>query len=300
MEEIKVQAIHLLLVSALMFTACNNTSRSTFLVDNHVDFDTIRVHKRYHLEGDSSKPYCDIQVEFVYPAASLETEVDSLQRSFVKSTFGIPYQSLMPTQAVDSYVKSFVESYSKDAAAYKESASDIMEFNALLSEADIANSEHALREQFYSYYESLSDTIVYNQYGLISFQVKQSNNKGGATSYISYRNYVVNIKNGSQVTESDIFNPGYDLALQNLIITSLMEQHGVKSVSELEDLGFFGVQEIMPNSNFLLNDKGVIYTYNKGEYSAYQLDAPQVFIPYTTILSLLRENSIAHKLAYLQ
>ena len=28
----------------------------------------------------------------------------------------------------------------------------------------------------------------------------------------------------------------------------------------------------------LLTDKGITYTYNKGEYSAYQLDAPEVFI----------------------
>ena len=142
--------------------------------------------------------------------------------------------------------------------------------------------------------------MVYNQYGLIAFQVKQSNNKGGAISYDSYRNYVINVHNGSQVTENDIFNPGYDTALQSLIINSLLEQHGVKTISELEELGFFGVQEIVPNRNFLLNDKGIIYTYNKGEYSAYQIDAPQVFIPYAAILSLLRENSVSEKLAYLQ
>ena len=71
----------------------------------------------------------------------------------------------------------------------------------------------------------------------------------------------------------------------------------MKSVEELEDLGFFGVQEIVPNRNFLLTEKGITYTYNKGEYSAYQLDAPEVFIPYSAIRSLLRENTPAAKLA---
>lgn len=299
MKGIKVKTIHLLLVFALLFTACNNATRSAFRANNHVDFDTIRVHERYHLDEDSTKPYCDVQVVFIYPVTSSGTNVDTLQRSFVRHTLGTSYQSLMPTHAVNGYVKSFVENYRKDAAAYKESTSDIMELNALLSEEEIADSEHALKEQFYSYYESLSDSVAYNQYGLISFQVKQSNNKGGAISYDSYRNYVINIKNGSQVTENDIFNPGYDTALQSLIITSLLEQHGVKTILELEDLGFFGVQEIVPNRNFLLNDKGIIYTYNKGEYSAYQLDAPQVFIPYASIRSLLRVNSVAYKLANL-
>lgn len=102
------------------------------------------------------------------------------------------------------------------------------------------------------------------------------------------------------MTESDLFNAGYDSALQSLIVTSLLDQNNVKTVSELEDLGFFGIQEIVPNKNFLLNEKGIIYTFNKGEYSAYQLDAPQVFIPYGAIRSLLKENTIVHKLAELQ
>jgi hypothetical protein len=99
------------------------------------------------------------------------------------------------------------------------------------------------------------------------------------------------------VTEGDIFDAGYDTALQRLIVLSLLNQSKAKNVDELEDLGFFGVREIMPNRNFLLNEKGIVYTYNKGEYSAYQLDAPQVFIPYEVIRSLLKENSVASKLA---
>ncbi len=130
--------------------------------------------------------------------------------------------------------------------------------------------------------------------------MKQSNNKDGAISYHSYRNFVLNLHTGNQVTENDIFNAGYDNALQSLIIHFLLDQHKVKTVSELEEIGFFGIQEIIPNRNFLLTEKGIIYTYNQGEYSAYQLEAPQVFISYDDIRSLLRENTIVYKLADLQ
>lgn len=56
----------------------------------------------------------------------------------------------------------------------------------------------------------------------------------------------------------------------------------------------------MPNNNFLLTDKGITYTFNKGEYSAYQLQVPQVFIPYGAIRSLLRENTIVSMLSQLK
>ncbi len=75
---------------------------------------------------------------------------------------------------------------------------------------------------------------------------------------------MINLNTGQQVTENEIFNAGYDIALQSLIIASLLDKNNVKTVEELEDLGYFGVLEIVPNKNFLLNDKGIIYTYNKG------------------------------------
>lgn len=269
-----------------------------FRADNRVDFDSITVTRRYHLSGDTANPYCDIRVDLVYPINSKRANVDTLQRFFVASVFGASYDSLAPVVAIEKYVQNYIENYKADAETYRESVKDIKAINAMIPDMDLSDDgEHITQDIFYSYYEMLSDSIVYNQYGVLAFQVKQSNNKGGATSYNAYRNYVINLNTGSQITESEIFNAGYDKALQGLIIASLLEQNNVKTVDELEDLGFFGIQEIIPNKNFLLNDKGIIYTYNKGEYSAYQLSAPEVFIPYSSVRSLLRENTVASKLA---
>ena len=286
------------LVSLLFFISCNPRGGSgVFRVDNDVVFDTISLTARHHLDGDTANPYCNIGIEFIYPVRSNKTDLNMLQQYFIRNTFGAPYDTLAPADAVQAYTRNYIENYTVDARTYRESSDEIRELNTLIPGINVSDSEHFTEDFFYSYYENLSDSIVYNQYGVLAFQVKQSNNKGGAASYDSYRNYVLNLSTGKQVTENDIFNAGYDTALQRLIITFLLEQSNVKSVEELEDLGFFGVNEIVPNRNFLLNDKGIIYTYNKGEYSAYQLDAPQVFIPYEAIFSLLRENSIASKLA---
>ncbi len=287
----------LLLITSLMLTMCDNSGRSMFRADNGVDFDTIRADYRNHLEGDTTNPYCDIRVYFIYPISGRKTSVDTLQQFFVRSMFGTPYDTLQPQKAVQAYIRSYIENYTLDAKTYRETVDDIHELNELIPGMDATDSEYALPDLFYSYHGILSDSIAFNQYGILAFQVKQSNNKGGATSYQVYRNYVFNLNTGSQVTENEIFNAGYDTALQSLIVASLLEQNGVKTVEELEDLGFFGMQEIMPNRNFLLNKEGITYTFNKGEYSAYQLDAPEVFIPYKTIRSLLRDNSIATKLA---
>lgn len=265
-----------------------------------VAFDTLSLDRRSHLEGNESNPYCDIRVEFIYPVSGAEISVDTLQRLFIQNMFGASFDTLSPSMAVEAYVNNYIENYTHDAETYRETVSDMIELNNLIPGIDLSDSEHALEESFYSYYETLSNRIVYNQHGVLSFQVEQSNNKGGATSYVSYRNYVIDVKNGKPVLENELFKAGYDQALQNLIISSLLEQNDADSVEELEDFGFFGVGEIIPNKNFLLTETGIIYTYNKGEYSAYQLDAPRVFIPYTAIRSLLRDHTLAAKLADLK
>lgn len=282
----------------MLMVSCGNSGSSKIKAENEISFDTISINKRQHLDNDSTRPFCDISVNFVYPVKSAKTNLDTLQRFFVSNMFGPSFEDLKPLAAVEAYISNYIDNYSHDAYTYSESVSDMEELNALIPGIDVDDSEHEIDKLFYSYYESLSDSITFNQHGILSFQIKQSNSKGESASYyVSYSNHVINLNTGDQITEYDIFNAGYDKALQGLIITSLLEQNGVKTIDELEDLGFFGINEIVPNKNFLLNDKGIIYTYNKGEYSAYQLTAPQVFIPYNVIRSLLRENTIVSKLA---
>ncbi len=282
----------------MLMVSCGNSGSSKIKAENEISFDTISINKRQHLDNNSTRPFCDISVNFVYPVKSAKTNLDTLQRFFVSNMFGPSFEDLKPLAAVEAYISNYIDNYSHDAYTYSESVSDMEELNALIPGIDVDDSEHEIDKLFYSYYESLSDSITFNQHGILSFQIKQSNSKGESASYyVSYSNHVINLNTGDQITEYDIFNAGYDKALQGLIITSLLEQNGVKTIDELEDLGFFGINEIVPNKNFLLNDKGIIYTYNKGEYSAYQLTAPQVFIPYNVIRSLLRENTIVSKLA---
>ncbi|MDR0422498.1 MAG: RsiV family protein [Proteiniphilum sp.] len=280
-------------VILLFVITCSRQGRlGTSNAENSVRFDTVSLTARHHLDGDTAKPCCNIKVKFIYPVGNGKAVPDMLQQFFIRNTFGAPYDTLTPPEAADAYVRNYIENYTADAKTYRDDETED-------PDADHTGHHHG-ESSFYSYYEDLSVSIVYNRHGILSFQVKQSNNKGGAASYDSFHNYVLNLQTGRQVMESDLFDAGYDTALQRLIIASLLDQARVKSVEELEDLGFFGVREIIPNSNFLLNGEGIIYIYNKGEYSAYQLDAPQVFIPYELIRSLLKQNSVASQIAGLQ
>lgn len=291
-----IGALFCMLLAVVGFYGCKQSGRSGYHPKNDVEFDTIVINKSHDIGGnavnDTVNASCNINICFVYPKEKRNNLSKELQRIFVASFFGAGYDSLSPHDAATQYIQNYIENYQADADTYRKNIGQEEQ-----KDAAAMYGEDVYPSTFYSYYESLSDSITFNSYKILSFQIKQCNNKGGDTSYKSYRNYAINLKTGKLITESDIFNPGYDTALRPLFINSLLKQNRVKGVNELEELGYFGMDEIMPNKNFLIGEKGITYTFNKGEYSAYQLNAPEIFIPYADILSLLRENTVVYKLA---
>ena len=287
-----IVALHLIL-----FVACNNGNKSLFSKDNQVEFDTLIVDKKHYLLNDTTKPFCDLKVHFVYPIKSSKTDLTTLQQIFIDNMLGQIHTTLKPHEAIEQYINNFVKNYQTDALIFDEELKELGNHPNLIPQNYDANHEEELQtNEFYSYHETLLNKIHFNQNNLLSFQVCRSNNKGNAAEYSSLKNYVINLKTGSILTENDIFTPGYDVALQQLFEKELMLQNQVKTVSDLEDLGYFGIEEIMPNRNFLIDNNGITYVFNKGEYSAYLLDAPEIFIPFNDIRMLLRNNTVVSKL----
>ncbi|MGV8963078.1 MAG: RsiV family protein [Candidatus Saccharimonadaceae bacterium] len=283
---------------SMLIIACNSGSKSMFSKDNQVKFDTLNVDKKHYLNNDTTKQYCNLNVQFIYPVASPKNDLKRIQQIFISTMFGRMYDKLTPGEAVNQYVNDFIKNYEADAQVFQEAITDLEKHPNLAPQNMDEDHEHELQSsEFYSYYESLSNKVHFNQSRLLSFQVNQSNNKGSMAKYSSYNNYVISLKTGELILENDIFTPGYDVALQKLFTNSLLQQNEVKTISDLEDLGYFGIEEIMPNRNFLIDSEGITYTFNKGEYSAYPLNAPVVSLSFNEISMLLKENTVVSKLA---
>ncbi len=282
----------------LLLIGCNDPGKSMFKKDNQINFDTLLIEKKHYLSNDTLKPFCELNVNFVYPIESSKSKLKRIQQHFIQTAFGRNYDAFVPEEALNEYVNNFIKNYETDANIFDEDLLDLENHPDLIPQnMDLLHDHELQSTTFYSYQESLSNKIHFNESNLLSFQVSQVNNKGGSATYSSYNNYVINLKTGEMLTESDLFSPGYDLALQQLFANNLLQQNQVKTISDLEDLGYFGIQEIVPNRNFLIDSKGITYTFNKGEYSAYPLSAPIIFIPYNEIKMLLKSNTVVSKLA---
>jgi hypothetical protein len=290
--------IALFLIPVFIFVACN-TKKSNIPQENDVAFDTLYLSQQIFLDDDPSKSSCNMEIRLVYPVASKKLNIDTLTNLWTRCIFGQSYTEISLQQAAKSYIDTYFQRYLQDAEDYRENRFDKDPLSALTdglysaSEADASEP----RSEFYSYYETLTDTVTFNQNDLISLQVRHVSNKGGRESYETLRNFVIDLKTGNILSEKDIFREGYESQLRRIIINKLLKQNGVNDISELEQLGYFGVDEIIPNKNFLVDAKGITFIFNKGEYSSYLINAPVIFIPYDEIRHLLRENTTVWKLA---
>jgi len=266
-----------ILLTAIIISSSSCTEKRKVISENDIRFDTISITNVYHLNNDSTQPSCNLKIKLIYPIAFNNKDIlPKLQQVFLTSFLNSEYGNMSPKEALDKYNEQYVNNYKEDAKIYfEEKEKD--------SSVDFDN--------YFSYYENIYNDVTFNKANILSFQVIQSNYKAGANSYEQYNNYVVDLTSGKVINEEDIFRPGYEGVLNTIFKDKLKIINKIQNISDLSDLGYFGVEEISPNNNFLVDENQIIYIFNKGEYSLLQLDEIRIVLPYNEISALLKEES---------
>ncbi len=259
----------------ILFSSCNiKTQKSS---ENPVGFDSIHVEKVYHLLDNPDNPNCDLEIKFVFPNKYENKEIlNSLRKQFVSSYFGEDYEQLSPEEAVQKYTEDYLTAYKDLEEDYK---------------TELSKADETPVGAWYSYYEMSSNHISFNQDNIICYTVSFENYTGGAHGAHAYNHHVLNLKTGQPIAEEEIFIDDYQDKLAQILVNHIAEQNNVSDVKELENIGFFSVDEIFPNGNFLVDETGITYSFNEYEIAAYVVGVTNVHLPYEEIRPLLKEDS---------
>ncbi len=273
------QKLVVLFLISVFVSGCNIGTKKT--TDNDVTFDSISVDKTYHLLGNPENPNCNLQINFTYPAKYDNKDIlKKIQQQFVYSYFGDGYENLSPEEATAKYTEDYLNNYKDLEDEYK---------------AEVAKADETPVGAWFSYFEMSSDDIAYNKNDILSYTVNFENYTGGAHGAHSFTNHVIDMKTGNLIKEDDIFIEGFQEDLAQILIDRIAKQNTVENPKELENIGFFSIDEIFPNGNFLIDDNGITYTFNEYEIAAYVVGATNVHLPYEEIQYLLKKESpIAH------
>ena len=261
-----------LFFSMLLMISCQTKSKQT--VENNILFDSIQVNQIYHLLYNPNNPNCNLQLSFTFPADFYDNEIlKKLQKNFVLSYFGEKYKDLSPNKAIVQYTEDYLQAYKELELDFKKEQNKKEESN------------------WYSYYEMTSNEIMFNQNEIISYTIYFENYTGGAHGSHTCTNHVINLQTGNLITEEDIFVENYQEDLAQILVNTIAEQREVENIKDLENIGYFSIEEIYPNGNFLINKNGITYTFNEYEIAAYVVGMTQVFLPFNEISFLLKQDS---------
>jgi hypothetical protein len=267
-----------------MFICCNSETKNR--IENDIRFDSLYVNKTSHLLDIETNPHCQLQISFIYPVDFQNKEILKLiQQQFISNYFGAEYADLPPKDAIDKYTKDYINNYRSQDIDFQ---------------SNTKNHEDHEIESYESYdnYEISENRITFNQNNLLSHVVDKEYYIGGAHGAHSITNQVIDLNTGRQILESDIFIDDYQDDLAKVIVDGIALSNNVNNAVELENIGFFNVDEIYPNKNFYVDETGITYTFNEYEIAAYVVGATSVQIPYEKIRHLLRKESPIAQIAF--
>lgn len=268
------------LFTVIGFFSCNQKQHTS----TKITFDSIQVAKKIFLlqENDTTQPFSDVQINFIFPEKfKSEDDLARLQQIFIGTFFNDQkYDNLSPKAAFDAYLVHYEKSY-------KELSNDYYE--------DKNRMENGSTPSWYWYSLYLKNNILFENDSLVSYKVELSNYTGGAHGSYSVVYYNIDLNSLTTLTEEDLFVPNYKKHLTEIIINQLMQKYHVQTARDLLEQGFFDIEQIQPNNNFWLNDKGVHYTYNQYEIAPYSMGAVDVSIPYSDLTEILNPKTIAQQ-----
>ena len=274
----------LVLFFAAIISSCDGFKRGG--KSSPIEYDSIVVSKQIPLllEGDSTLPFSDVNISFIYPTKYRDAEsLARLEQIFKGTFFGdMEYDSMTPHEAMDQYVNRYSERYKSLSNLYYEEKARL----------------DGSTPSWYWYYMNTSNNILFQNDSILSYAVEYSDYEGGAHG--SYNIFYTNINLNELVTisEEDLFVPDYYKRLTDKIVNSLMNQYDAEIPDSLLMRGFFTIEDIVPNNNFWLNDNAINYSYNQYEIAPYSMGVIDVVVPYSELSDIVLPNGIIARYIY--
>ncbi len=259
--------------SAIALSCCQNKSGSILSGKDSISFDSIKVDSTLALvDGDAQSPACHVALSITYAVGKNADYInDSIIRSGILSPdyFSISSEKLTIPQAVDSFVSRYLSEYKSDyGTLYKADTGHASSYNCEYIVSTYITQES---DDYFTYVAN-----IYN-YG------------GGAhgSSVVVTKN--VNVKNGKIVALRDIFVPGFERELNDIIVNNLCDQFKVKSLDALRQKTIFMGIDVYPPDNFIIGKKDITFIYSTDEIASHAIGEIRVKISNDDLKDLFRK-----------
>ena len=214
-----------------------------------------------------------------YPVGAGEgIPVDSLQRLFAAYVLESG-DSLSLQEAMRQVVANSMHQY------------DFMKEPVAKDEADESDDLTTLK-----YATSTRVTPIYNRKGVVTFERVDVVKKNDKVTSITHRYYSFDVATQSFIDLNMLFRDEAIPDVCQLLKQQLLAQNNANGNEQLNDLGYFNVENLTVTHNFYFDDKGVTWSYLPNELAVEAVGEPKITIPYDDLKSALCDDSIIDRL----
>ncbi|WP_158642548.1 DUF3298 and DUF4163 domain-containing protein [Chitinophaga japonensis] len=219
------------------------------------------------LPGREQSPTGTATNSILWPAAANNERM----ADFIKSAIVNGNSTPAPQQFVKRNIDSFLTAYKGSIAGMDTSGLNDETMNASwnwTSDADMK--------------------VVWNQYPLLVLEYAGYEFTGGAHGNGGASYQVLDLDRQKVLKVADVFKGNYKTALTRELGLAFRKAYRMPNGESLQQM--LMVDKIEPNDNFILTNKGVVFSYTPYEIGAYALGQISLFVPYERIREVLKED----------
>ena len=215
----------------------------------------------------------------------------------VATAQGAPLDTLQRLFA--AYVLESGDSLSLQDAMHQVVANSMHQYDFMtepLSADEAAEADEVDAQTTLKYATSTRVTTIYNKNGIVTFErvdVVKKNDKGTS---VTHRYYSFDVESQSLIDLNCLFRDDAMADLCQLLKQQLLKQNNATGNEQLNDLGFFNVENITVTRNFYFDDEGVTWSYLPNELAVEAVGEPKITIPYGDLKDVLCDDSIINRL----
>ena len=147
-----------------------------------------------------------------------------------------------------------------------------------------------------TYATSTRITPIYNKNGVVTFERVDVVKKNDKVTSVTHRYYSFDVETQTFIDVNRLFRDDAVADVCQLLKQQLLKQNNASGNEQLNDLGYFNVENITVSRNFFFDEGGVTWSYLPNELAVEAVGDPKITIYYGELGDFLCDNSIIERL----
>ena len=212
----------------------------------------------------------------------------------VTGTNGVAVDSLQRLFA--AYVLESGDSLSLQEAMRQVVANSMHQYDFMEEPMTEAVAVEAAEMNTLKYATSTRVAPIYNKNGVVTFERVDVVKKNDKVTSVTHRYYSFDVENQTYIDVNRLFRDDAVADVCQLLRQQLLAQNNATGNEQLNDMGYFNVENITVTRNFFFDDKGVTWSYLPNELAVEAVGEPRITVPYADLSDYKCDDSILDRL----